>query len=110
MNCNLTPTMITSTPINDIMTITGSDGEIIMKITNDGIFYKHENEMVKVNCPEDITDAFLNTVLNYNNKPLDDVIFDNFIEKIKNSEKSNFYIKKLESTLREIKLNKLNNL
>ena len=35
-----------------------SSGEELLRITNDGkIYYKFENEMIKVNCPEDISEA-----------------------------------------------------
>ena len=83
--------------------------EEILKITGDGqIFYKFNNEMIKVNCPDDITEAFLYTVLEYTGKDIDDAMIEKFIEKIENAERSIEFINKLEKIFIKLKLKKLN--
>ena len=61
----------------DILSINNTS-ELIFKITENGeIFYNFNNEIIKVNCPDDISDAFFYTV-----KYIDDAMIEKFIEKI----------------------------
>ena len=64
--------------------------------------------MKKVECPEEIVDAFMYSVFNYTNKDVEDVLIDKYIEKILNHDHSNEYITKLETKFRKLKLEKLN--
>ncbi len=83
--------------------------EELLKILQNGeIFYRFEGEMIKVNCPEDIIDAFLQTVIGYTGQQPEDVIIQKYINKILNHERSNEYMTKLEKTFRKLKLEKIN--
>ena len=93
----------------DAFIITNKNSETIFKITNDGeIFYKSNCEMNRVNCPKDIEEAFCIAIFNYTGKQPDEIIINNYIQKILNHEYSNKYVTKLESAFRKLKLEKLN--
>lgn len=80
----------------------------LFNITSDGeIFYNVDDEMIKVNCHEDIVEAFTWTVLGYSDSTPEDVLIDKYINKILNNERSNEYITKLEKTFRKLKLEKI---
>lgn len=53
-------TTLSNTPYSLVISSPTSHSEELLKISSDGnIFYRHKGEMVKVNCPDDITEAFL---------------------------------------------------
>ena len=82
----------------------------ILKISQDGeIFYRHNGEIIKVNCPDDVSEAFMCTVFNLTNQTPEDVMIEKYIQKILNHERSNEYMIKLETTFRKLKLQKLKN-
>ena len=94
--------------VGGILISNPSTGEELLRFTAEGeVFYKFENEMVKVNCPEDVSEAFLWTVFGFTGKEIDDVIIDKYIEKISNNERSNEYLSKIERIIRRNKLKKL---
>ena len=86
-----------------------NNSEELLRITQGGeIFYRFNDEMIKVNCPDDISEAFLHTVIGYTGQQPDDIMIDKYLQKIINNERSNEYITKLENAIRKIKLKKLN--
>ena len=64
--------------------------------------------MVKVDCPSDISDAFLYTVLNYTDKKISDIQLDRIIDYISSDNISNNYVLKIEKAIRKLKIKKLN--
>ena len=91
--------------------ISASNSDEILKISNNGeIYYRHNNEMVKVNCPDELSQAFQECVLHMTGYNYEDVMINKYLEKILNHERSNEYITKLESAFRKLKLNKLKNI
>jgi len=97
----------TTTPFSII--VTGKQNEEIFKISSDGdVYYRYNGEMTKVECPEDLSQAFQECVLHMSGTNYDDLMIEKFIEKILNHKRSNEYITKLESVFRKLKLEKLN--
>lgn len=92
----------------NVIVITGNQHEILRITADNEIFYRIDGEMKKVECPEEIVDAFMYSVFNYTNKDVEDVLIEKYIEKILNHEHSNEYITKLEHKFRKLKLEKLN--
>jgi len=87
------------------------NNEELLRISQDGeIFYRFNNDMIKVNCPDDISDAFLHTVIGYTGQQPDDIMIEKYLQKIINNERSNEYITKLENAIRKIKLKKIKKL
>jgi len=85
-----------------------SSGEELLKFTHDGeIYYKFKNEMVKVNCPEDVSEAFFWTVFGFTGKEPEDVIIDKYIQKISKNERSYEYLTKIDKEIRKLKLRKI---
>lgn len=100
---------ITNPLVSNILTISNRNNEEIMRISPDGeLYYRFNNDMIKVEIPEDLVEAFSHVVLNYTGKTPDEVLIDRYVEKILNGQKSEEYISKLESTFRKLKLKKLN--
>ena len=102
-------TSITSmyTPNMLIISKPGTNNELL-KITAEGeILYNVNGEMIKVNCSEDVADAFIHVVFGYSNSTPEDVIIQKYINKILNHERSNEYMTKLEKTFRKLKLEKI---
>lgn len=94
--------------VGGILISNTTSGEELLRITANGeIFYRFENNMTKVNCPEDVSEAFLWTVFGFTGKETEDVIIDKYIEKISNNERSNEYLSKIERIIRKNKLKKL---
>ena len=90
--------------------ISDSTGDPVFSISNDGdIFYRHNNEMTKVNCHDDLSQAFQECVFGVTGYNSEDVMIERYIQKILNHERSNEYMVKLESTFRKLKLQKLKN-
>ena len=88
-----------------------NNNEELLRISQDGeIFYRFNNDMIKVNCPDDISDAFLHTVIGYTGQQPDDIMIEKYLQKIINNERSNEYITKLENAIRKIKLKKIKKL
>lgn len=103
-------TTLSNTPYSLVISSPTSHSEELLKISSDGnIFYRHKGEMVKVNCPDDITEAFLWSVFHFTGQQPEDVIIEKYIQKILNHDRSNEYITKLESAFRKLKLQKLKN-
>ena len=101
---------ITNSIYSDILTFFNTKNEEIMKISPDGeVYYRFNDKMIKVEIPEDLVEAFTNTILNYAGKTPDDIMIDKYIEKILKNEKSEEYISKLERVFRKNKIKKLNN-
>jgi len=93
----------------NILRINKNNGDELLTISQNGdIHYNYNNEMVKVNCPEDIIDAFLHTVLNFTDSNLENILFEKYIKKISNGNISNDNVLKLEREFRKIKVKKLN--
>lgn len=98
--CNTQNMLVISNP--------GTTNELL-KITAEGeIYYKFEGEMIKVNCPDDVAEAFIHTVFGYTNSTPDEVVIQKYINKILNHERSNEYISKLERAFRKLKLERIN--
>ena len=65
----------------------------ILQITMNGeVYYSCDDEMVKVNCPDDISDAFKQCVLNMTGQLPEDVMIDKYLEKIFNNQRSDEYM------------------
>jgi len=93
----------------DILNIKQKNGNEILTITQDGeIYYNFKDEMVKVECPKDIVDAFEFSILNYTGKSIDDVLMKKCFNYISSDEISNEHLLKFESAIRKAKLKKLN--
>ena len=71
------------------------------------ILYNVDGEMIKVNCPEDVVEAFIHVVFGYSNSTPEEVVIQKYINKILNHERSNEYMTKLEKTFRKLKLEKI---
>ena len=99
-----------SNPVPYSIVISNPNSEPVFTISESEIFYKHNNEMVKVNCPDDIIQAFEECVLHMTGYNSEDVMIEKYIQKILNHERSNDYMIKLESTFRKLKLQKLKNI
>ena len=108
-------TFTTGTTLSSSLSMVGgllisnpSSGEELIRFGSDGeIYYRYQNETIKVNCPDDIAEAFFWTVFGYTGKEPEDVIIDKYIEKISNNERSNEYLSKIERIIRTNKLKKL---
>jgi hypothetical protein len=95
------------TPNMLVISKPGTSNELL-KISAEGeIFYNVNDEMIKVNCPEDVAEAFIHVVFGYSNSTPEDVIIQKYINKILNHERSNEYMTKLEKTFRKLKLEKI---
>lgn len=104
-----TMSAISTTLSSNILVITDSNSKDILKITCDNeIFYRFNDDMVKVNCSEDIIEAFKYSVLNLTNKDIDEVLIDKYMKSILNNDHSNEYINKIEKFFRNEKLKKIN--
>ena len=84
-----------------------SNEEVLRIDPNGDVYYRFEGNMVKVNCPDDISEAFLYTVLNYTGQRPEDAMIEKFMEKISNHSRSDEYMTKLEKVFRKYKLKKL---
>jgi len=105
-----TLTFANPTTIPFSITVSGQDNMEVFKISNNGeIYYKHENEMIKVNCPDELSQAFQECVLQMTGSNYNDVMIEKYIQKIINHERSDEYMMKLETTFRKLKLQKLKN-
>lgn len=108
ITCSLTYNQV---PYSILISNHKNNSEELLRITQGGdIFYRFNGEMIKVNCPDDISNAFLQTVIGYTGQQPDDIMIDKYIQKIINNERSNEYISKLENAFRKIKLKKIKNL
>jgi hypothetical protein len=103
---NLTYSMI---PNSLSISKPGTNKELLFIKSNGEIFYNVNDEMVKVNCSEDIGEAFTYVVLGYSDSTPEEVLIDKYINKMLNNERSNEYITKLEKTFRKLKLEKIKN-
>jgi len=93
----------------NIISISGKNSTPVFEIKSNGdVFYRYENEMVKVNCPDDITTAFLCSVFNCTGLQPEDAIIETYVNKILNHEHSDEYIAKIEKAFRRLKLQKIN--
>lgn len=108
----LTISNLTYSMIPNILTFSkpGTNKELLIITSNGEMFYNVNDEMVKVNCPEDVGEAFAHVVLGYSDSTPEDVLIDKYINKILNHERSNEYMMKLERTFRKLKLKKINRL
>ena len=86
-----------------------SNNQEILKVTQEGdLFYRHNDEMIKVNCPDDVVEAFIDTVFNYTGQNPEEIVINKYIRKILNHERSYEYISKIEKVIRKLKLEKIN--
>jgi len=105
-----TATILKSTFVPNILTISGKNSDPVFEIKSAGeIYYNSNGKMVKVNCPDDIAEAFLCSVLNYTGQQPEDFLIDTYINKILNNERSDEYINKLEKKFRKLKIDKIKN-
>ena len=89
-NGNLTFANPTDIPFS--ITISGHDNIEVFKISNNGeIYYKHNDEMIKVNCPDELSQAFQECVLQMTGSNYEDVMIEKYIQKILNHERSSGY-------------------
>jgi len=81
----------------------------LLQITNNGeVYYRYNDEMLKVNCPDDVTEALTYTVLNYNNSSIEDILFNKYLNKISTGQITNEQTSMLENVFRKLKIQKLN--
>jgi hypothetical protein len=106
---NNTEHTITFKPSNEIVSFAGFNSEKILEIRQDGIYYRNKEEMKKVESDEDLKDAFLTSVVKITGHQPEDVMIDNYLDKIFNNKRSDEYIDKLEKAFRKRKLNKIKN-
>lgn len=82
----------------------------IFKISKDGdIYYRYNDEMKKVECPDELSQAFQESVIQMTGMNYENLIIEKFMKKLINHERSNDYITKLEKIFRRVKLEKLKN-
>lgn len=80
----------------------------LLKITSEcEILYNVNGEMIKVNCSNDLAEAFTHVVFGYSNSTPEEVVIQKYLDKILNHERSNEYMTKLEKTFRKLKLEKI---
>jgi hypothetical protein len=92
----------------NIITFFNTNRDELLRIEPDGkIYYRVEGEMVRINCADDIGDAFSEVVLKLTGLKPEDYVIERYIEKISNHEKSNEYMSKLECAFRKMKLKKI---
>jgi hypothetical protein len=99
---------LSSTPNMLVISQPGTNNELLKITSESEIFYNVNGEMIKVNCPDDVAEAFIHTIFGVTNLVPDDVIIQKYINKILNHERSNEYINKLEKIFRKFKLEKIN--
>lgn len=102
---------ISGSVITNILSINqpNTSNELLRISANGEIYYNVNGEMVKVNCSDDIGEAFYHTIFGYSGLTPEDIIIKIYINKILNHERSNEYITKLEHIFRKLKLEKLKN-
>jgi len=92
----------------NIITFYDKNHDELLKIEPNGeIYYRVDDDMIKVNCSDDIGLAFSDIVFNLSGFSPEDYIIEKYIDKISNHQKSNQYISKLECAFRKMKLNKI---
>jgi hypothetical protein len=92
----------------NIITISNNNKDEVLKINPNGeIYYKVDDNMIKVNCADDVGEAFSTVVFNLSGLSTEDYMIEKYIDKIIKHEKSNEYISKLECAFRKMKLEKL---
>lgn len=101
---------LTNPMLSNILSISNKNGVEVMKISPDGeLYYRINDNMIKVEIPEDLVEAFSHVILNYTGKSPDDVMIERYVDKILKNEKSDEYISKLEKAFRKLKIKKINN-
>lgn len=94
--------------IPNTIIFSGKDSEEILIIKQDGeVHYRFNGNMTKVNCPDDISEAFLYTVINYTGQQPEDIMIEKYMKKILNHSRSDEYMNKLEQVFRKHKLQKI---
>jgi len=95
------------TQADNIFSVTDKNSQELLRIYNNGdIYYRKDNQMVKVNIPEEISEAFLMTILGYTGNNPEEII----VEKISQHKCSDEYFNKMEKAFRKYKLQKLQKL
>lgn len=93
----------------NIITFNNKNQDELLRIEPDGkIYYRTGEEMIQVNCTDDIGLAFSQLVFNLTGFHTQDYVIDNYINNIINCEKSSDSVLKLEKAFRKIKLGKIN--
>jgi len=93
----------------NVMYISGKNAKSILMIKSNGdVFYRFENKMVKVNCPDDITTAFLCSVFNCTGLQPEDAIIETYLNKMLDHDNSDIYMERIEKAFRRLKIIKLN--
>lgn len=101
---------LTNPMLSNILSISNKNGVEVMKISPDGeLYYRINDNMIKVEIPEDLVEAFSYVILNYTGKSPDDVMIERYVDKILKNEKSDEYISKLEKFFRKSKIKKIDN-
>jgi len=95
----------------NVMYISGKNAKSILMIKSNGdVFYRFENKMVKVNCPDDITTAFLCSVFNCTGLQPEDAIIETYLNKMLDHDNSDIYMERIEKAFRRLKIITLNKL